>query len=283
MLSTEILEKLVAKRNEEGKKHTVEVMTKEQLIEYRENCTQAIERLERTIAKYRNGGVVQMSLIENKEMIEGFIAYIDEHTKEEDQAPKEEKGMAVIDAFIGNWKTRAFNHYMGLKQKYTDIRSADYPITAENLKVITDAWGKRTYTDEQIEKILIDMDQMPAYKIDGLKKSIRYGKTKAFKYFLSKHEIALLDRMYGTEEQRASVLMNHLTKDAESRKVTLIARVEKKAGKIIDASGLYMGSDLEINGVIVGDQNTVKVQTITAGGHSIQIAHYRVLVNVKKK
>lgn len=282
MLSNEVLEGLVAQRNAEGKAHTVEVMTKDQLIEYRENCTQAIERLNRQIGKAKTGGVIQMTMIENLEMLEGFIAYIDAVTAEEDQTP-EEKGMAVIDQFIENWKARAFKHYMELKQKYMDIRSADYEINAKNLECVTDAWGRRTFTDEQIEKIVADADQMPKHKIDSLKSSIRHGKTKQFKYFLSKAEIALLDRMYGKEEQRAQVLMNHLVKDAESRKVTLIARVEKKAGKIIDASGLYMGSDLEINGVIVGDQNTVKVQTITAGGHSIQIAHYRVLVNVKKK
>ena len=59
----------------------------------------------------------------------------------------------------------------------------------------------------------------------------------------------------------------------------IIAKVEKFCGNVTDASGLYMGHDGTINGIIVGDKGKAKVETIVAGGWNIQIAHYRVLVH----
>lgn len=69
-----------------------------------------------------------------------------------------------------------------------------------------------------------------------------------------------------------------LEKDAKSRITKLIAKVEKKAGKIVDARDLYFGSDGTLNGVVVGEKETVHVETILAGGYNIQCLHYRVLV-----
>lgn len=69
-----------------------------------------------------------------------------------------------------------------------------------------------------------------------------------------------------------------LEKDAKSRIAKLIAKVEKKAGKIVDARDLYFGSDGTLNGIVVGEKETVRVETILAGGYNIQCLHYRVLV-----
>jgi len=73
-----------------------------------------------------------------------------------------------------------------------------------------------------------------------------------------------------------------LDKEVDRKREALITRVEKKAGRIIDASGLRVGDDGEINGRIKGEENTVNINTITAGGYNIQCLHYRLLVKVIK-
>lgn len=273
MLSIKNLETLVGKRNQEGKKHTVEVMTVAELKEYRENCIQAIERLNRQIAKAKTGGGVQLTFIETLEQLEGYVAYIDSIQEE-----KKPEGMAIIDAFLEQWKERAFNYYMGVRSEYEEIRSADQEITEENLKLITDVWGNRKLSDEKISDILNKINEITPPSISRMKSDIRWAKTKSFEKGFAKHEVELIKKMFGTTEQQSQVLMNALNRDAESRKMKLIATITKKAGNILDASGLYFGPNGDINGFVIGDQKKVKVQTIYAGGHNVQILHYRVLV-----
>ena len=69
----------------------------------------------------------------------------------------------------------------------------------------------------------------------------------------------------------------------------IVLRTEKIVGTITDASDLKVGATGELNGFIIGDQATVKVQTIGAGGYNDQVIldsgrhgqcfHFRVLVN----
>jgi hypothetical protein len=82
-LTNDQLEVLVLKRNELGLTHTVEVMNNEELAAYKINCIEAIERLTNQIKKAKTGGVMQSSLIETKEMLEGFITYIDSKLNEQ--------------------------------------------------------------------------------------------------------------------------------------------------------------------------------------------------------
>jgi hypothetical protein len=83
--------------------------------------------------------------------------------------------------------------------------------------------------------------------------------------------------IYDTEKVN-QLLDEMLTKDVKSKKISLVSKVEKKAGKIIDATKLYVANDGNINGYITGEIKTVEVETILAGGHNVQCMHYRVLV-----
>ena len=74
-------------------------------------------------------------------------------------------------------------------------------------------------------------------------------------------------------------LLEILDRQVISKKATLIAKITKKAGEIVDTSGLYIALDMNINGVVIGTEKTVTVRTILAGGYNIQKLHYRVLVN----
>ncbi len=68
-----------------------------------------------------------------------------------------------------------------------------------------------------------------------------------------------------------------IDKDAIKRTADFIKRIEKKVGDIVEAN-LRMGTDLSINGTVVGTKDNATVHSIIAGGYNIQKAHYRVLV-----
>ena len=71
-------------------------------------------------------------------------------------------------------------------------------------------------------------------------------------------------------------------KNAEFWTMNLFHRVKKVTGKITDCGHLeFKGKSL--NGVVIGDEATVSVETIKAGGYNIQKLHYRVLLHKIEK
>ncbi|MBE7114381.1 hypothetical protein FT641_18825 [Bacillus paranthracis] len=69
--------------------------------------------------------------------------------------------------------------------------------------------------------------------------------------------------------------------DIIQRYYGIIDRVEKKAGKIVDASHLHINAKGGIDGFVVGEIAEVQLNTIPAGGE-IQRFHYRTLVKEVK-
>lgn len=69
-----------------------------------------------------------------------------------------------------------------------------------------------------------------------------------------------------------------VAKERVRKEANFFARVEKVTGKIVDASNLTIADNMELNGVVVGEEGKVTVNTITAGGYNIQCFHFRVLV-----
>lgn len=77
--------------------------------------------------------------------------------------------------------------------------------------------------------------------------------------------------------------MKEIRRAVEVILLNLVARVQKKCGKILNASNLHLntGNWLEgqaINGWIEGEKGNAHVYSITAGGYNIQCLHVRVLV-----
>lgn len=116
---------------------------------------------------------------------------------------------------------------------------------------------------------------MSSWTKENYESEISYSMYKRWCSKHTKSDLYIIERGYTDKE-----LEKIIDKEVESRKKNLIARVEKKAGKIIDANGLYIGANGEINGYIKGDKTTVYVETIFAGGYNIQCLHYRVLIKV---
>lgn len=161
----------------------------------------------------------------------------------------------IIDEFLFQWKERAKTHYKEVLEKISAL-NLEY---SETLKAYNGRWNLDT---EERKKIEEDHDK----------------KWKAYSNYKLEYK-SITNDVYGWGRQYwEERLEKVLNREVEAKKKTLINRIEKRAGKILDASSLYIGINGEINGSIKGDKTTVQVQTIYAGGYNIQCLHYRVLV-----
>ena len=66
-------------------------------------------------------------------------------------------------------------------------------------------------------------------------------------------------------------------KDLEKKKENLLMKVKKKVGRITDVE-IRRNPKGELDGVIKGEDGTVRIETIGAGGYNIQRYHFRTLI-----
>lgn len=91
-----------------------------------------------------------------------------------------------------------------------------------------------------------------------------------------------------TNEFPSRTFVENLINDTLDREVAakydmIVERATQKVGKVVDASGLYVGDNGELNGYVKGNTGKkVKITTIGAGGYNIQCFHFRVLMNLVK-
>ena len=192
----------------------------------------------------------------------------------EKKAEEEKAGLSIVDEFLARWRKQAREYYIELRKKYIVERDAKHEVDAEGLRLIpANAWGGRKYNEEQIEEILAKFPTLDEWKQEKWVREVSYRKFNAWKARYTKSEIAIVESMYDEK-----FLDEILDREVEAKKKKLIATVEKKAGKIINARGLRIGVDGSINGLVEGEIKTVQVETIYAGGHNVQCLHYRTLV-----
>ncbi len=74
-------------------------------------------------------------------------------------------------------------------------------------------------------------------------------------------------------------LNKDLDQEANAKYDFIIERTNAIVGTIKDTMGLKIGAKGDLNGYIIGDRGTAKVQTIGAGGYNIQCFHFRTLIH----
>lgn len=82
-----------------------------------------------------------------------------------------------------------------------------------------------------------------------------------------------------SSQDMETALNEFLNEEVQARRVDLYYRCSAVVGIIKDATGITMGMNGSLNGIVVGDEGKASVRTILAGGYNIQRLHYRVLVN----
>lgn len=165
-----------------------------------------------------------------------------------------EAKVPAVEQFLEEWKQKAINYYT---KQLADYRRYIAGVRAKQEEIQQS--GKR------------GAELTEAYKAAEVDRESRQRHVKCNFTSLA---VELLSYGSGWEKRLETIVEN----EKRSKRIQLIARVEKEAGKITDASGLYVGDNGEINGLIVGEKAPVRVTTITAGGYNIQCFHFRVLV-----
>lgn len=164
-----------------------------------------------------------------------------------------ERTPSSIVEFINSWKNKAIESYKGLaiNLKY------DYALLKNEL--INESSDEYSFIQTEKQKELTK--KLDTFLINASKE---YG---SFAYYV-----------FHQEDKVDEYIQKIVENEAERKLVKFMNSVEKKAGKIIDGKGLYIGADLSINGYVVGEDKTVNVYSILAGGYNIQRLHFRVLV-----
>ncbi len=186
-----------------------------------------------------------------------------------------------IESFLEKWKVEVKKFYLNLFDQYLEEKSKKYEITKENLESVVDWYGKREFSDEEIEKILLEFNtKMYFYKIQKLESNIHYSNFRIWKEKLTQEQLRLCER-YSHEQYRQS-LEDYLIKEVDKKRENLFKSIDKKVGMIKQVQFIKIGSDGELNGTFVGETGKVNVNTIYAGGYNVQCLHFRFLIKVIK-
>lgn len=164
----------------------------------------------------------------------------------------------------------------------------EYPVVRQ----FVDAWKDRCIehisNEETIAKMLADHDILNKEKEELDKRE----KAKEITWRDSYYERCELEKKFHTRwgfvanyysfyknELDVERLERDYTYEADRKYDRLIEDVEYYVGEITNISELTIGDDGNLNGIVVGKNGKVKVQTILAGGYNIQCLHYRCLLN----
>lgn len=196
-----------------------------------------------------------------------------------DNFAKEEKVSAIWD-FLCDWENKAYNWYLENAKKYFEL-TRDYDANkqafekdylenhTEPSKDDTRAyreWNntKRYYTRAWEENYYQPINELTK-NITNCKGRYENDMYRNYVYY---------DYSVNTDE-----LAKYLKDEKDRKYQDLVKRITSITGDIVDAAGLYIGNkDGEINGIVVGEKASAKVQTISASG-PVQCFHYRVLVH----
>jgi hypothetical protein len=190
---------------------------------------------------------------------------------EKEKAKNEVERIPVIEEFLEAWKIKSIEWH---KQAY--IQYIQYLQDLREKKKILEQWKKENnlehswrYSEEEKEKVL---EKEKELNIDS--ETIAFSMGMRFN--------SLIVKMYGlykdNQQEREILLEKEVEREKNDKRQLFILRVKGITGTVQDASGLSIGGNGEINGIVIGEKGKAKVNTISAGGYNIQCWHFRVLV-----
>lgn len=242
---------------------------KDTTAKFIENARLSIEKLEKKIARvqealdggknpYRYGErdmrIAKKDLEKAKDRLSALIKKGDAEDCEEN-----EPRIAAIESFLANWKRKATVFYTKSVDAYNEYQSE----IRQKKKALEEDFKSRNV-------FLFGKEMRAAEKEVG----IDYQSTREYIEF----HFDLLTVDVASRGNQAAFLEEVLEKEVYAKRTSLISRVKDTVGEIVDASGLYVADDGEINGVVIGTKGNARVTTISAGGYNIQCFHFRVLV-----
>ena len=191
--------------------------------------------------------------------------------REEGRASTER--VPVIVEFLENWK----NDVIKFIERDVDKVEKYYEIDHE----MTELFNSRFYLIRSGEMTEDEWRQ----KYDEAKK-----RRNQYKSMISSLTWTVYDRSSDSHVNYTE-LNKILDKDVESKYWSMVNKVTDITGEIVDARGLRIAGDGNLNGIIIGKDGKAKLETILAGGYNQgiivnvkhgQILHFRVLVHEVK-
>lgn len=88
---------------------------------------------------------------------------------------------------------------------------------------------------------------------------------------------------FKVEKERLEWLNKGLERERKQKLLDLFNRIYKVTGKIIDGTDLKINEKGNLDGIVKGEVNNVKVETVGVGGYNIQCFHFRTLVKKLNK
>lgn len=168
----------------------------------------------------------------------------------------------VIEQFLEDWKKKAIDWY---KEDYKNLLEFRKELRAKKEEL--QQWRKEILGNEwKYSKEVVAKEIEMGIDSTTIQKRLR----------IKFNNLTLRLSDYGNNWEKQ--LEKWIEQEKVNKRKMLIARVKEIVGQITDAKRLFIGSNAEINGIIIGIKGKAKVETISAGGYNIQCFHYRVLV-----
>lgn len=159
-------------------------------------------------------------------------------------------------------------------EHYRSKRDAEKKAEAEmpNIKAVEDfltAWRKSAFEFYQ--------DELKAFReMKAALKDLKYSESK--KKLSERFSASIFNYDQYSSAGFIEQLNKDLNNEVKCKRIELYRRCSAIVGVIGEATRLECGINGSINGVVVGDIGKARIETIFAGGHNIQVLHYRVLV-----
>lgn len=176
-----------------------------------------------------------------------------------DEAPQ------VIKDFLEKWKQQAYDWHI---KRYNDYQAFKVKIEKDRKEVYAELGIRESFPPRrEQEKILKE-------------KGLDYRSVTQRKADFAGQAVLKMDSMR-KESERLEWLEKVLEAEKKVKMLDLINRINAVVGTITDANGLKIAGG-NLNGVIIGEKDTAKIETIGAGGWNIQCFHYRTLIHKVK-
>ena len=196
---------------------------------------------------------------------EALAKYEAQLTAEQEKANS--RNVAVILQFLENWKRKVMEYYVERFARYLVALEEYYARSSEH----ANWWNHGGWNDENAKQI---DEEYRKYRKEFAK---RWGEMERYEKRVLNPETRMYEKVFNREK-----LQKELDVEANAKYDDIIERTNAICGKITDARGLWVSARGDLDGIIIGERGTAKVQTIGAGGYNIQCFHFRTLVHEVK-
>lgn len=221
-------------------------------------------------------------LAEAREILGNWKAKLDERISTD--AYLEANAPEILKTFLEGWKQQAIVYYREKRVRFlkfrSDLRQREREARLEALNALPELERQREILKGR-ELSDYDLANLwPRKAVDAFLEERGLGYRQIQKK-LAETGDAVTFRLVEIrdEAEREAWLEKEMEAEKRAKLLDLIARINKVVGTITDASGLYIGNNGEINGIILGTEGKAKVETIGAGGYNIQCFHFRTLIH----